>query len=115
MKAKTLIACAVTAAALPFAAVHAQNAEPSGPQGTGWYGAPNAAVPIPQDQASAQWQGNNPYRTQNPYRVDGQYQYRGPTGEASSGDTERGMRQRDRMGLVYRGFSADTNPPAPAP
>jgi hypothetical protein len=50
MKAKTLIACAITATTLPFASAFAQNASPSGPQGTGWYGAPNAATPIVTDR-----------------------------------------------------------------
>jgi hypothetical protein len=109
MKAKTLIACAVTASALPLAAAFAQNAEPSGPQGTGWYGAPNAATPIPQGEAGAQWRADNPYRTDN------QYQYRmeqrtDAYAEPRVRDRER-MTRRDRM--AYNGFSADTNPPAP--
>jgi hypothetical protein len=45
MKAKSFVAYALTACAIPAAPALAQNAEPSGPQGTGWYGAPYAAVP----------------------------------------------------------------------
>ena len=46
MKAKTFIACAFAASALPLAPAWATM--PSGPQGTGSYGAPNGAVPLPQ-------------------------------------------------------------------
>lgn len=49
MKAKTFVVCALTAAALPLTPALAQNAEPSGPQGTGWYGADPYAVRVPQD------------------------------------------------------------------
>jgi hypothetical protein len=86
MKAKTLIACAITASALPFAAL-AQNAEPSGPQGTGWYGAPNAARATPQENQIAERNARIERRA----------------------DTRE--RYRDRR--AYDGFSADTNPPAP--
>jgi hypothetical protein len=86
MKAKTLIACAVTASVLPFAAL-AQNAEPSGPQGTGWYGAPNAARPTPQENQIAE------RNARIERRADARERY------------------RDRR--AYDGFSADTNPPAP--
>jgi hypothetical protein len=89
MKAKTLVACALTAAALPLAPALAQNAEPSGPQGTGWYGARNAAVPTPQAVQPA-----DAYTT--PRRVPQ--------------DTRRSTRQRGS----YDGPSWETNPPAPA-
>ena len=46
MKAKTFAACAFAVSALPLAPAWATM--PSGPQGTGAYGAPNAAVPLPQ-------------------------------------------------------------------
>jgi len=84
MKAKTLIACAITASAMPLASAFAQNAYPtqnaypSGPQGTGWYGAPNAATPMVTDRNE---------------RTD--------------------VRQARTQRWVYQGFSADTNPPAP--
>ena len=94
MKAKTLIACAIAAAALPFAAL-AQNAEPSGPQGTGWYGAPNAARPTPQENQIAERE--NPIAERNA-RIERRADAR--------------ERFRDRRG-AYDGFSADTNPPAP--
>ncbi|HEY7238537.1 MAG TPA: hypothetical protein VH600_05165 [Burkholderiales bacterium] len=46
MKAKTLLATAFAACAIPAASAWAQM--PSGPQGTGTYGAPNGAVPLAQ-------------------------------------------------------------------
>ena len=46
MKAKTFAACVFAAAALPVASAWA--GMPSGPQGTGSYGAPNGAVPLAQ-------------------------------------------------------------------
>ena len=90
MKAKTLIACAVTASVLPFAALAQNNAQPTGPQGTGWYGAPNAARPTPQENQMA---------------------------EPNAGRIERraDTRERYRDRRAYDGFSADTNPPTPAP
>ena len=53
MKVKTFVACVLTASALPLAPAIAQGAQPSGPQGTGSYGAPNAAVPVPQTVSPA--------------------------------------------------------------
>ena len=46
MKAKTFAACVFAVAAVPLAPAWA--GMPSGPQGTGVYGAPNGAVPLPQ-------------------------------------------------------------------
>lgn len=100
MKAKTLIACAITASALPFAALAQNNAQPSGPQGTGWYGAPNAAQPMP--QVNQPWDSsalgrNDAYITErNNARLE-----------------RRTQRERFRDRRAYDGFSADTNPPAP--
>ena len=85
MKAKTLVACVLTAAATTPAL--AQNAEPSGPQGTGWYGARSGAVPAPQVVAPA-----DPYDTA-----------RVPQ------DARRPVRGRGS----YDGPSWETNPPAP--
>jgi hypothetical protein len=99
MKAKTIIAVAVTAAALPFAALAQNNSSASGPQGTGWYGANNAAQPVtqpPQDSSAGATVRSN----SDAYPP------------AHSQQTPRSMsRGTDR----YNGFSADTNPPAPAP
>jgi hypothetical protein len=85
MKAKTLVACVLTASALPLATALANGPQPSGPQGTGWYGAPNAAVPVPQ----VVMPGDPVVVTPIPQ--------------------ERPMRQR----AVYDGPSWSTNPPAP--
>jgi len=87
MKAKTFVVCALAAAALPLAPALAQNAEPSGPQGTGWYGATNAAAPAPQVVRPA-----DPYAARVPQ------------------DTRRPVRERGN----YDGPSWATNPPAPA-
>ena len=100
MKAKTLIACAVTASVLPFAVLAQNNAQPSGPQGTGWYGAPNAARPMPQDNQagdSSALERNDAYIAERNARIQRRNDMREPV--------------RDRR--AYSGFSADTNPPAP--
>jgi hypothetical protein len=89
MKAKTLIACAVTASALPLAAI-AQNAQPSGPQGTQLYG--NRQVLI---MTFAQLDTNH-------------------DGVISREEYLIAEQRAPRVG-PYQGFSADTNPPAPAP
>ena len=90
MKAKTVVACVLTASALPLATALAQGPEPSGPQGTGGYGAPNAAVPVPQVPGAT---------------TDERYYER----DMRRGDARRPMRQRG----VYDGPSWSTNPPAP--
>jgi hypothetical protein len=107
MKAKTLVACVLTASALPLAPALAQNAQPGGPQGTGWYGAPNAAVPVPQTVSPAE-----AYATPMPQDSVS----RGAAGDQRAyerdmrrGDARRPMRQRG----VYDGPSWSTNPPAP--
>jgi len=99
MKVKTLVACAITATALPFASAFAQNAQPSGPQGTGWYGAPNAAVPTPQDTTAYGYDASR-----NAVRSDSRMPWRNDRTDERPARTQR---------WVYQGFSADTNPPAP--
>ena len=94
MKVKTLIACAITATALPFASAFAQNAAPSGPQGTGWYGAPNAAYDASRNAVPRSDRGDA--RMMMPWRTD-----------------RTDERQSRTQRWVYQGFSADTNPPAP--
>lgn len=102
MKVKTLFACAVTAAALPLAAVGQNNAAPSGPQGTGWYGAPYAAQPVPQM--------NQPWDSSALERNDAYAAERRDWRAERPADMRD---QRDRRSYKYQGFSADTNPPAP--
>ena len=104
MKVKTLIACAITATALPFASAFAQNnAEPSGPQGTGWYGAPNAAYPAPQDNGAYGYDASRNTVPQSERSDARMMPWRNRTDERPA-RTQR---------WVYQGFSADTNPPAP--
>ena len=105
MKVKTLIACAVTATALPFASAFAQNnAEPSGPQGTGWYGAPNAAYPAPQDNGAYGYDASRNAVPQSERRDVRMMPWRTDRTNERPARTQR---------WVYQGFSADTNPPAP--
>ena len=101
MKAKTLVACALTAAALPLAPAFAQNAEPSGPQGTGSYGARSGAVPAPQVVAPADLYVTPAPQTARP--VDPYSTARVPQ------DARRPVRGRGS----YDGPSWETNPPAP--
>ena len=99
MKAKTLVACVLTATAV--APALAQNAEPSGPQGTGWYGAPNAAAPVPRPVQPA-----DSYAQPQTVQPADSYTARGPR------DARRPVRERGQRGQ-YDGPSWDTNPPAP--
>jgi hypothetical protein len=90
MKAKTLIVCAITASALPVASASAQNAQPSGPQGTQFYG--NRAIVMTFSQLDV---NRDDVITRDEYSA---------------------AVERARVGVgVYQGHSADTNPPAPAP
>jgi hypothetical protein len=112
MKAKTLIACALTAAALPLAPALAQNAEPSGPQGTGGYGArlaQNAEPSGPQGTGAYGARSGaipqavaptDPYATQQSAR---------PAQPYSSQEPRQPVRGRGS----YDGPSWETNPPAP--
>ena len=105
MKVKTLFACAVTAVSLPLAAVAQNNAQPSGPQGTGWYGAPYAAQPVPQmnpGSDSSALERNDAYAAERRDWRDWRAERRADVRD-----------QRDRRSYTYQGFSADTNPPAP--
>jgi hypothetical protein len=101
MKAKTLVACALTAAALPLAPALAQNAEPSGPQGTGSYGARSGAVPAPQVVAPA-----DPYVKSAPQTAR-------PADPYSTARVPQDARQPVRGRGSYDGPSWETNPPAP--
>jgi hypothetical protein len=108
MKAKTFVACVLTASALPLAPALAQNAQPSGPQGTGWYGAPNAAVPVPQVVVPGDVVVLTPIPQESAspgVTTDERYYQR----DMRRDDARRPMRQRG----VYDGPSWSTNPPAP--
>jgi hypothetical protein len=107
MKVKTFVACAFAVSALPAWATM-----PSGPQGTGAYGAPNAAVPLPQT-------------------VPPGYIYVGPQAApvpdnsvhrdlladqtAIDRDAPRADARQPARRWVLQGPSWATNPPAPAP
>ena len=109
MKAKTLIACAAAAVALPLSQAWATM--PTGPQGTGWYGAANGALPVPQEP--------QPYAEQSDprlgsdaragWRHDQRAEMREPMRYPWYGE------QQSRRIPVLQGHSADTNPPVPAP
>ena len=105
MKAKMLIACAIVSVT-PLTPALAQNAEPSGPQGTGWYGAPNMAMPVPQNASGPYIPGTAEIdaRLVSPNTATSGYVPYAARGDRR--DTNRGR-------WVYQGFSADTNPPAP--
>jgi hypothetical protein len=107
MKAKTFVACALTVVAVPFAPAVAQNAQPSGPQGTGWYGAPNAAVPVPQPVSPAYMYA--PQVAAAPAPIQDRSQW-----EQHRMDERSDMRRPAHRNWVYQGNSFDTNPPAPA-
>jgi hypothetical protein len=111
MKAKSFVACALTACVVPLAPALAHNPDPSGPQGTGWYGAPNAAVAIPQMVS--------PYYEQAPYTQPRARTVPAPqSGTYADAPMDERMRERADMRTrgerwVYEGPSFDTNPPAP--
>jgi hypothetical protein len=108
MKAKTFVACVLTASALPLAPAFALGPQPSGPQGTGWYGAPNAAVPVPQVVVP----GDPVVIT--PVPQDGMNRGASIDQPVYERDTRRGdMRRPMRERGVYDGPSWSTNPPAP--
>ena len=108
MKAKTLVACVLTASALPLATALANGPQPSGPQGTGWYGAPNAAAPVPQVVMPGDPVVVTPIPrdSASPGATMDERYYEG---DMRRGDARRPMRQRG----VYDGPSWSTNPPAP--
>jgi hypothetical protein len=101
MKAKTLVACALTAATVPLAPALAQNAEPSGPQGTGSYGARSGAAPAPQVVAPA-----DPYVKPAPQTAR-------PADPYSTARVPQDARRPVRGHGSYDGPSWETNPPAP--
>ena len=105
MKAKTLVACALAASALPAVSVlpfaSAWATMPSGPQGTGSYGARSGAVPVPQVVAPA-----DPYVTPAPQTAR-------PADPYSTARVPQDARRPVRGRGSYDGPSWETNPPAP--
>lgn len=107
MKVQTILAVAATSAVLPFTAAWATI--PTGPQGTGWYGSPNGAVPVPQTAPYVGYEGRSAAASGDT---------RTPDQRAETRPDERGF--LGNMGARFtrgplQGFSADTNPPAPPP
>ena len=116
MKARTIIACAATAAVLPFTAAWAT--QPTGPQGTGAYGSPNGAFPVPQQQLDPYTTGYAP-QYEGRSATAGESRAMGSRGDPRA-ETQTPQDQRGFMGGRFtrgplQGFSADTNPPAPPP
>jgi hypothetical protein len=110
MKAKTFIAFAFAASALPLAPAWATM--PSGPQGTGSYGAPNGAVPLPQTVPPGYvYPGPQPTGTQvldNSVNRDALADQ-----TAIDRDPPRADARRPARNWVHQGPSWATNPPAP--
>jgi hypothetical protein len=109
MKAKTLVACALAASTLPLASAWA--AMPSGPQGTGSYGAPNGAVPLAQSVPPGY------VYTQPQTAVPDTSVNRDALADQTAIDREpaRTDARRPSNRWVLQGPSWATNPPAPAP
>lgn len=117
MKMKSLLVFA-SAAAVPFAAAFAQDANPGGPQGTAWYGysAPEFAMldtnrdgVVSADEYAARdlpLERRSPAHSTPSAGATGSPQYdRSP---------ERARLREDRRARYpYSGHSFDTNPPAP--
>ena len=110
MKAKTLLATVFAACAVPAASAWAQM--PSGPQGTGSYGAPNGAVPLAQTVPPG-------YIDVGPQvaPVPDNSVNRDQLADQSAIDREpaRGDARRSSNHWVLQGPSWATNPPAPPP
>jgi hypothetical protein len=108
MKAKTLVACALAASTLPLAAWATM---PSGPQGTGSYGAPNGAVPLAQSVPPGY------IYTQPQTAVPDTSANRDALADQTALDREpaRTNTRRPSNHWVLQGPSWATNPPAPAP
>ena len=109
MKAKSFIACAVAAAAMPLAPASATM--PSGPQGTGSYGAPNGAVPLAQTVPPGY------VYTQPQTMVPDTSVNRDTLADQTAIDREpaRTDARRASNRWVLQGPSWASNPPAPAP
>ncbi len=119
MKVKTLFVFA-SAAALPFAAAFAQNAEPGGPQGTAWYGnsGPFAVYDLNRDGfISAEESAAANVRVEPRAPAYGTPSAGATVSPSYDVSTDRRVITRDerRARYPYSGFSADTNPPVPAP
>jgi hypothetical protein len=108
MKAKTFVACAFAISALALAPAWATM--PSGPQGTGAYGAPNAAVPLPQTVPPG-------HIVVGPQVVPDDSAHRDLLADQTAIDRDARPADPSRPARrwVLQGPSWATNPPAPAP
>jgi hypothetical protein len=115
MKAKTFIACAFAASALPVAS--AWSVMPTGPQGTGAYGAPNAAVPLAQSVPPG-YVYPGPYSgAQTAAPIPDSSVTRDALSDRQALDRDpprRDTRGPSLRNWVHEGPSWATNPPAPA-
>lgn len=118
MKVKTFVVFAFAASA---ASTGAWATQPSGPQGTGVYGAPNAAVPLAQSLPPGYVY---PARTMNSTAAESTEVLVPDTAAARDALADRTALDRDPpsagadgrsvRGWVHQGPSWATNPPAPA-
>lgn len=113
MKAKTFVACAFAASALPLSSGWA--VMPTGPQGTGAYGAPNAAVPLPQSVPPGYvYPGTYAQQTVSPAPDSTASRDALADQTALDRDPPRAAdASRIRRSWVHQGPSWATNPPAP--
>ena len=119
MKVKTFIAFAFSASAAASAGA-AWATMPTGPQGTGAYGAPNAAVPLPQSVPPGYV---HPARTMNSTAAESTEAPLPDTTAVRDVLADRSALDRDPPRAdartprrwVHQGPSWATNPPAPAP
>jgi len=109
MKVKTFVACAF-AAGLPFATASAT--EPTGPQGTGAYGAVNGAVPLPQTVPPG-YVYPGPAAAGAPVPDDSVHRDALADRTAIDRDPPRTDARRPVRRWVHQGPSWATNPPAP--
>ena len=115
MNAKTFVAYAFAASAVPAGAAWATM--PSGPQGTGAYGAANAAVPVPQSVPPG-YVYPGPYVAPAAAPVPDSSAARDVIADRTALD--RDPPSNDAAGRtvrrwVHQGPSWATNPPVPAP
>ena len=113
MKVKTFIVSAFAATASAAGAAWATM--PTGPQGTGTYGAPNAAVPLPQSVPPA-YVYPSP-QDQAAVAVPDTAAARDILADRTALDRDPPLTEADRRSArrwVHQGPSWATNPPAPA-
>jgi hypothetical protein len=111
MKAKTFVACAFAVSAVTLAPAWATM--PTGPQGTGAYGAPNGALPLPQTVPPG-YVYPGPQAAGTPVPDDSAQRDALADQTAIDRDPPRADARRPVRRWVHHGPSWATNPPAPA-